>query len=250
VRRRNAELSEIAKSIAQLADLFKDLSALVIDQGTLLDSVEYNIEQTSVHMAEAVHDLDVATKLVSDNRSTPAELNVDIVWQVPEEHGSAEVHLSAPSDHLWPHRCSHLQAPPSSFLARARPYRHRNVIACALVIRQALAPHPPLKPRIGGGEPRGRAEWTLAGEPVGSLAPRERATVRERGDGSAHRTLALRRRARGRLLMVGMRVRKARRCPVAAAAIDDRATLGRSSCNRYRASLARTRGFIIQGSMS
>jgi hypothetical protein len=150
VRRRNAELSEIAKSIAQLADLFKDLSALVIDQGTLLDSVEYNIEQTSVHMAEAVHDLDVAMKLVSDNRSTPAELNVDIVWQVPEEHGSAEVHLSAPSDHLWPHRCSHLQASPSSFLPRARPYRHCNVIACALVIRQALAPHPPLKTRIGG----------------------------------------------------------------------------------------------------
>jgi syntaxin 16 len=61
VRRRNAELVEIAKSIAQLAELFRDLSALVIDQGTLLDSVEYNVEQTAVHMAAAVHDLDVAT---------------------------------------------------------------------------------------------------------------------------------------------------------------------------------------------
>ena len=57
-------MSEIAKSIAALAELFKDLSVLVIDQGTLLDSVEYNIEQTSVQMEDAVKDLTVATKSV------------------------------------------------------------------------------------------------------------------------------------------------------------------------------------------
>lgn len=57
-------MSEIAKSIASLAELFKDLSVLVIDQGTLLDSVEYNIEQTSVLMEDAVKDLNVATKSV------------------------------------------------------------------------------------------------------------------------------------------------------------------------------------------
>ncbi|RPD63789.1 t-SNARE, partial [Lentinus tigrinus ALCF2SS1-6] len=59
---RDRELTEIAKSIAQLAELFKDLSALVIDQGTLLDSVEYNIEQTAVHMEDAVKELDTATR--------------------------------------------------------------------------------------------------------------------------------------------------------------------------------------------
>ncbi|KAF7964412.1 hypothetical protein HWV62_8465, partial [Athelia sp. TMB] len=61
LRTRDRELTEIAKSIAELAELFKDLGALVIDQGTLLDSVEYNIEQTSVHVAEAVKELDIAT---------------------------------------------------------------------------------------------------------------------------------------------------------------------------------------------
>lgn len=69
VRRRNQELNEIANSISQLGDLFKDLSALVIDQGTLLDSVEYNIEQTSVHVAEAARELTVATKSVPDSSS-------------------------------------------------------------------------------------------------------------------------------------------------------------------------------------
>ncbi|OJT12299.1 t-SNARE affecting a late Golgi compartment protein 2 [Trametes pubescens] len=59
---RDRELTEIARSIASLAELFKDLSVLVIDQGTLLDSVEYNIEQTAAHMEDAVRELDVATK--------------------------------------------------------------------------------------------------------------------------------------------------------------------------------------------
>ncbi|KAH8107939.1 t-SNARE [Cristinia sonorae] len=62
LRARDRELTEIAKSIAQLAELFKDLSALVIDQGTLLDSVEYNIEQTAVQMSDAVRELDMATR--------------------------------------------------------------------------------------------------------------------------------------------------------------------------------------------
>ncbi|KAF8973264.1 hypothetical protein BDZ97DRAFT_1780397 [Flammula alnicola] len=62
LRTRDRELSEIAKSIASLAELFKDLSVLVIDQGTLLDSVEYNIEQTAVQMQDAVKELTVATR--------------------------------------------------------------------------------------------------------------------------------------------------------------------------------------------
>lgn len=64
IQLRDRELTEIANSIASLAELFKDLSILVIDQGTLLDSIEYNIEQTSVHIAEAVKELDVATRFV------------------------------------------------------------------------------------------------------------------------------------------------------------------------------------------
>lgn len=65
IRLRDREVTEIANSIASLAELFKDLSILVIDQGTLLDSIEYNIEQASVHVAEAVKELDVATRFVT-----------------------------------------------------------------------------------------------------------------------------------------------------------------------------------------
>lgn len=61
---RSRELNEIAKSIASLAELFRDLQAMVIDQGTLLDSIEYNVEQTAVHVQEAVKELKIATSSV------------------------------------------------------------------------------------------------------------------------------------------------------------------------------------------
>ncbi|EPQ57539.1 t-SNARE [Gloeophyllum trabeum ATCC 11539] len=59
---RTRELHQLADSIAALADLFKDLSALVIDQGTLLDSVEYNIETAAARVEEGARELQVATR--------------------------------------------------------------------------------------------------------------------------------------------------------------------------------------------
>ena len=56
------EITGIAQSISELAELFKDLSSLVIDQGTLLDRVDYNIEQMATDIKGAVEELQTATK--------------------------------------------------------------------------------------------------------------------------------------------------------------------------------------------
>lgn len=45
-----------------LSDLFKDLSSLVIDQGTLLDRVDWNVEQMGGEVRGAVEELKEATK--------------------------------------------------------------------------------------------------------------------------------------------------------------------------------------------
>ncbi|KAF9585056.1 hypothetical protein BGW38_004073 [Lunasporangiospora selenospora] len=45
-----------------LADIFKDLQSMVIDQGTLLDRIDYNVEQTAVHLQDAVHELNEGEK--------------------------------------------------------------------------------------------------------------------------------------------------------------------------------------------
>jgi len=57
VEQREKEILQIAKSINDLAAIFKDLSTLVIEQGTLLDRIDFNIEQTSHNTKEGVKQL-------------------------------------------------------------------------------------------------------------------------------------------------------------------------------------------------
>jgi syntaxin 16 len=59
ITQREAEINDIAKSIFQLADIFKELQTLVVDQGTMLDRIDYNIDQTVVQMKEGHRELTV-----------------------------------------------------------------------------------------------------------------------------------------------------------------------------------------------
>lgn len=64
IQQRDREITGIATSITELSDLFKDLGHLVIDQGTLLDRIDYNVERMSEHVQGAVEELKVATQCV------------------------------------------------------------------------------------------------------------------------------------------------------------------------------------------
>merc|ERR1711871_149390 len=45
IEERDQEIQKIAKSVSDLANLFRELSALVIDSGTILDRIDYNMEE-------------------------------------------------------------------------------------------------------------------------------------------------------------------------------------------------------------
>jgi syntaxin 16 len=57
VNRRDEEIVKIAKSIEELAAIFKELAVLVIDQGTILDRIDYNMENAVEHAREGVKHL-------------------------------------------------------------------------------------------------------------------------------------------------------------------------------------------------
>jgi syntaxin 16 len=66
---RSSEICQIASSINDLHTVFKELAVLVIDQGTVLDRIDYNIEQVVVQSREANVQLQKAEKSQKSNRA-------------------------------------------------------------------------------------------------------------------------------------------------------------------------------------
>ena len=62
IEQRSNEITQIATSISELADLFRDLGGMIVEQGTVLDSVEYNVQTTARELVGAVEELKVAQK--------------------------------------------------------------------------------------------------------------------------------------------------------------------------------------------
>ncbi|KAJ1929488.1 Integral membrane protein SED5 [Tieghemiomyces parasiticus] len=63
ITEREREIEEIAKSISTVAEIFKEMQTMVIDQGTLLDRIDYNVEQVVVHVVKANEELDEGNRI-------------------------------------------------------------------------------------------------------------------------------------------------------------------------------------------
>ena len=62
IQSRDKEISQIAKSIEELGTIFKELAVLVIDQGTILDRIDYNMEAVVEHTKTGIKQLEKAEK--------------------------------------------------------------------------------------------------------------------------------------------------------------------------------------------
>lgn len=69
VTQRDEEIQKIVETITDLAQIMKDLSVLVVDQGSILDRIDHNIEQVDEHVKGAVKELNKAERSQKASRS-------------------------------------------------------------------------------------------------------------------------------------------------------------------------------------
>ncbi|ELT96875.1 hypothetical protein CAPTEDRAFT_120786, partial [Capitella teleta] len=68
VKERDKEIHKIVQSIHDLNEIFKDLASMIVDQGSILDRIDYNIEQTGTRVEEGLKQLQKAEKYQKKNR--------------------------------------------------------------------------------------------------------------------------------------------------------------------------------------
>lgn len=71
---RDEEVSKVVKTIYDLNDIFKDLNQMVQEQGTILDRIDYSIEQTQTRVSEGLRQLQRAEMYQRKNRKMCAIL--------------------------------------------------------------------------------------------------------------------------------------------------------------------------------
>ena len=80
VQSRDKEIVGIAKSIEELGAIFKELAVLVIDQGTVLDRIDYNMEAVVEHTKEGIQQLEKAED--SQKNSRPLKCIVVLMFLI------------------------------------------------------------------------------------------------------------------------------------------------------------------------
>ncbi|KAJ5792317.1 uncharacterized protein N7503_008295 [Penicillium pulvis] len=96
IAQREREINDIAKGIIELSDIFRELQTMVIDQGTMLDRIDYNVERMGTEVRGAEKELKVATNY--QRRTTKRKVMILLALVVvgliiilvvkPKNHGS------------------------------------------------------------------------------------------------------------------------------------------------------------------
>lgn len=62
LEQRDQEITELTKGIYEVGTIFREMQNLIIDQGTIVDRIDYNLENTVVELKQANRELEGATR--------------------------------------------------------------------------------------------------------------------------------------------------------------------------------------------
>lgn len=61
LQQRDEEITKLAKGVLEVSTIFREMQSLIIDQGTVVDRIDYNLENTVIELKQAQKELDKAT---------------------------------------------------------------------------------------------------------------------------------------------------------------------------------------------
>ena len=67
LRKRDQDLTNLLNSVNELAQIFKDMQTLVMEQGTILDRIDYNIDIASTNISKGKKNITKADKYMKNN---------------------------------------------------------------------------------------------------------------------------------------------------------------------------------------
>ncbi|KAI8474871.1 MAG: Qa-snare protein, Tlg2/Syntaxin16-family [Monoraphidium minutum] len=69
IEERDTEIRKVVETIVELATIMRDLSTLVVEQGTMLDRIDHNIQETAMKVEEGVKELVKAEQTQKSGRA-------------------------------------------------------------------------------------------------------------------------------------------------------------------------------------
>ncbi|XP_053309422.1 syntaxin-16 isoform X2 [Spea bombifrons] len=82
VEEREREIRQVVQSISDLNEIFRELAGMVVEQGTVLDRIDYNVEQSCIKTEEGLKQLQKAEQYQKKNRKMLAILILFVVLLV------------------------------------------------------------------------------------------------------------------------------------------------------------------------
>ena len=67
LKKRDTELNKLLNSVSDLAGIFKDMQVLVMEQGSILDRIDYNIDVASTNVSSGKKSIEKADKYHKNN---------------------------------------------------------------------------------------------------------------------------------------------------------------------------------------
>ncbi|XP_054580486.1 syntaxin-16 isoform X2 [Eptesicus fuscus] len=107
VEEREREIQQIVQSISDLNEIFRDLGAMIIEQGTVLDRIDYNVEQSCIKTEDGLKQLHKGLRRSSATmRARPQTMNPDLKFlafsSIPKLSLNTHLSLEGVSSHQTP----------------------------------------------------------------------------------------------------------------------------------------------------